>query len=511
MRVRIAKNIRQPVLFSYFLSDYSAKTEAILKKSKPLTSYHAKTKEYETVEEILEKIEEPIVEVIDERYELPKFERKTAGKYGYQQDAVEFARQTSNLLLNFGQGMGKSLTTMKIILDQRISKSLIICGQSNLQEEWLKDAEKHGLADTLNIRIVGEDTGASSLKKLKWLEQNKGTAGIDLINIEALRRIDIVKALNGKEYGCIVIDEVQSAKGWKAEQTKGVHALFRFYGQKRIALSGTPVLNSPLEFFSLLKFLGCLENTARTTFERYYGKWTFDFWGHFVCEGFRNIDKLAELLAPVICLVSKEELDLPPKYRELAPLKWEANEEYEALETIHGKSSAQLARAGFKSKAEVRVKMRILSSTAEPKKQYALERMQLGRLLLFSQWTTVLEDYARFLESKGIKYLYYHGKLSMKQRLEVLERWRTEEIPIMLMSVQCSRFGLNLQEATQILFVDVPTSLAIVDQCEDRAHRIGQEKAVHSRIAVCSSLDEEALNRVAFKQGGLDIVTESFE
>ena len=44
-------------------------------------------------------------------------------------------------------------------------------------------------------------------------------------------------------------------------------------------------------------------NTARTTYERYYGEWSLDFWGHYVCNGFRNLDELQELLKPIIAYV----------------------------------------------------------------------------------------------------------------------------------------------------------------------------------------------------------------
>ena len=118
-----------------------------------------------------------------------------------------------------------------------------------------------------------------------------------------------------EKYDCIVVDEVQSAKGWKAEQTQGLHELIRFPNQIRIALSGTPILNNPLEFFSFLKFYGLLDETARTTFEKYYGQWSFDYWGHYICTGYKNLEDLAELLRPVLCWADKAELKLIPKRR----------------------------------------------------------------------------------------------------------------------------------------------------------------------------------------------------
>ena len=78
-------------------------------------------------------------------------------------------------------------------------------------------------AEKLNFRIIGESTEATTVKKAEWIRANANVRGVDLINIEGLRNVRIVNAINAVGYDCIVIDEVQSAKGWKAAQTVGMH------------------------------------------------------------------------------------------------------------------------------------------------------------------------------------------------------------------------------------------------------------------------------------------------
>ena len=89
---------------------------------------------------------------------------------------------------------------------------------------------------------------------------------LDLINIEALRDVDIVGMLNQKVYDCIVLDEVQAAKGWQSEQTKGVHELTPYEGQVRIAMSGTPILNDLFEYFSVLRFFRYAKRNRKNNF-----------------------------------------------------------------------------------------------------------------------------------------------------------------------------------------------------------------------------------------------------
>ena len=78
----------------------------------------------------------------------------------------------------------------------------------------------------------------------------------------------------------------------------------------------------------------------------------------------------------------------------------------------------------------------------------------------------------------------------MKQRLAILERWKSGEGDALLLSLNASRYGLNLQETQQAIFLEPPTSPAILEQAEDRLHRIGQSKEVLSELLTASASDE---------------------
>lgn len=502
MIVRIARSTRMPTLYSYYISKFTDSTHEQIKKARPFSIYHRSMQEYEITPEIYKQLNETVDQTIDMRRSYPVFERNHAEKYGYQQDAVDFSHKTDSLFINFPQGTGKTLTALKILESHNVNRALIICGQGNLQEEWLKDAHKHNHT-AQQLLIVGGDTGVGNASKIKWLKGRKDCRNeVHLINIEALRAVAMPLTLNELRYDCIIVDEVQSAKGWKAEQTKGVHELTRYENQIRIALSGTPVLNSPLEFFSLLKFLGLLKDTARTTFERFYGEWGFDFWGHYVCKGFRNLDYLKELLTPALCYADKAELNLPPKTRYKTQLQWSEPARFKYLRKVYGMTIRRLKQEGFDTKPQVRAEMLFLSSIAQPKIDYVKNITE--KALVFSQYTQVLEVYEKELKNAGKRVLYYHGKLSMKQRLEVLERWANNEADILLLSLMTARYGLNLTQATRTIFLEPPTSLAILEQCEDRVHRIGQTKACRSDLLCCSELDEAALENIVNKQEAID-------
>jgi len=511
MNVTIERALKMPVLFSYFVDSFSEDTKAILDKNKPFAFFHKSTQKYEMTEEVFQKLSEKQEKFVDNRIELPKFEREHNEKYGYQADAVSFSFKTNSIFINFPQGMGKTLTALKIVEAHGHKKVLVICGQSNLQEEWLKDARKHNMIH-LNLNIVGMDTGAGTKKKVAWIEAHKDIDGIDLINIEALRNVDVTAALSEVQYDCMIVDEVQSAKGWKTEQTKGLNEIVSSESQYRIALSGTPVLNDPLEYFSLLKFLrvfrtgdGRLLDVSRTTFEKYYGEWAFDFWGHYVCKGFKHLEELSALITPIWCYVDKSELGLPQKTRKKINVQ-DIADEYNYLNTVYRMPIKSVRKKGFKTKSEIRSKMQFLSSTMPSKIEFVKNTAE--RQLVFSQYTQVLDVYYKELKDAGKRVLFYHGKLNMKERLQVLEDWSNNKADILLLSLMAARYGLNLTEASVTTFIEPPTSMPILEQGEDRAHRIGQEKEVNSYLLCSSNLDEEALENIQRKQESIDKLKE---
>lgn len=503
MKIRYAKSIKMPTLNSYFVSKFDEETLEKIKEKRPFSYYHSNLKEYEITLEVLKYIDFNYLEkVVDETVKYPIFERIYDEKYGYQKDAVVFARKTDNILINFPQGLGKSRTTMMIIDDRKFFKTLIICGQSNLQEEWIKDAIKHDYKELLNFNIIGEITEATSAKKAKWIKDNEYIKGVDLINIEALRNSKILAAINAVAYNCIVVDEVQSAKGWKAQQTIAMHEIKETKRQMRIALSGTPILNGPLEFYSVLRFLRQLDITARTTYERYYGIWGFDMWGHYYCKGVRNLNALKDLLTPVLAYISKDELNLPIKRRKKIKLSPIVNKQYSYLRKVNKMSGARMRKEGFTSKPQVRAEMQYLSSIANEKIEYIINLDK--KVLVFSQYVKALEKVQSELIAKEKKVLFYHGALNTSERLAILELWRENNYDVLLLSIMSARYGLNLTEATDVVFLEPPVSFAVMEQAEDRTHRIGQDKEVMSHLLVSTEIDESRLDNIVSKQDTIE-------
>lgn len=514
-----------PSPYSVYVSNFSEATLKFLRGPDVLARYHKQEQEYEITPEVYAAIKGNEF-VINELNSLPtkklyeEFVYHTDYKYQYQDDAVAFMRGKKNGLINFSQGTGKSFTTMKILVDQGCKRNLIITGVSNLQEEWLKDARKHHLpdgrsyAEALNMRIVATDPAAPVLKRIKYLqEQHKDEEMFtDLIGIESCRSVQITDAINALNYDAIVVDEVQSAKGMNAEQTQGLHDIRPFDSQLRLALSGTPALNDPLEYYSVLRFLRVLyyksqkEQCSRSAFNKYYGIWGFDYFGHYVCKGYRNLAQLKELIAPVLITAPKSLLNLPPKHRELVQLTVQ-NPRYEELSKLYRKGSKAVLKAGYKTIQQLGSELQLMTSTDESKISIIVDHIRQGnRPLVFSRFTEALDIVKKRVEELGYKVSYYHGKLSSKERLSVLEDWVAGADDVLLLSINTARYGLNLQQTQTALFLEPPTSPAILDQAEDRLHRIDQLKDVYSYILLGGYSDNDAYDSLRLKQEALSFM-----
>jgi len=122
------------------------------------------------------------------------------------------------------------------------------------------------------------------------------------------------------------------------------------------------------------------------------------------------------------------------------------------------------------------------------------------KILVFSQFVTMLTELKEVLQEAGIRFCYLDG--STKDRLGECNRFnRTPEIPVFLISLMAGGTGLNLTGADMVMHYDPWWNPAVEDQATDRAHRIGQKKTVYVMKMIASgSIEEKVLKLQRRKQ-----------
>ena len=312
-----------------------------------------------------------------------------------------------------------------------------------------------------------------------------------------------------------VIDEAQNIKNPQAKQTRAVK---KIKAPVRIAMSGTPVENRLLDYWSLLdfalpKFLG-----SRKHFNEHYGRPIQGEHDRRAAERFRR------LTAPFVLRRLKTDKsiisDLPDKVvqTEYCSLTAEQTALYQSIleENMRMVEAADstITRQGLILKLITALKQ-CCNHPAQFLKQDAAGFAQSGKgLLLHERLTSILENgdkaiiFTQYREmgellqgmirnSFGLTAPFLHGGVSTKARDEMVARFQGDgDCPLMLISIKAGGTGLNLTAANHVIHYDLWWNPAVEAQATDRAYRIGQERTVFVHRLVTERTFEEKIDEL---------------
>lgn len=311
-------------------------------------------------------------------------------------------------------------------------------------------------------------------------------------------------------YHLLILDEAQTVKNARSQ---GAEVVRRIDARHRLCLTGTPLENHLGELWSQFDFLlpGFLGNHQNFT---KYWRAPIEKQGDA-----QRRDLLARRVKPFILRRRKEEVarELPPKTIIVRKVELVGSQRdlYETVRVaMDVKVREEIASKGFnrsqivildallklrqvccdprlvKAKAAQKVKERAkleLLMTMLP------EQVEEGRrILLFSQFTSMLELIERELKSAGLGYVLLTG--DTRDREEQVRRFQAGEVPIFLISLKTGGVGLNLTAADTVIHYDPWWNPAAENQATDRAHRLGQDKPVFVyKLIVAGSIEEKII------------------
>jgi SNF2 family DNA or RNA helicase len=295
-------------------------------------------------------------------------------------------------------------------------------------------------------------------------------------------------------------------------------------------LTGTPLLNRPIEMFNLLKAINHPLGKVRTTFARKYcGAFLQTIYTRagikrFVNEqGATNLDQLRENIKDHILRRKKKEvLNLPPKIVttmecELTPewkkaydSAWEAYLDFLTQNPIPEKNidniimARQLVELQKLKQVCSRAKIsRIISDI-----QNAVEQDE--KVIVFSQYTETIRQISEKLKSEKVRNVTLTGADDMHERQKAIDGFQNDEnIKVFIANIKAGGIGINLTEASIVIFADMDWSPEIHNQAEDRAHRIGQEGTVNVYYYICpGTIEDDIIEILNAKKHVMDQVFE---
>ncbi len=416
---------------------------------------------------------------------------------------------------NFGgiladeMGLGKTIQALAFLstLDHRDSvvgtplrrrpPSLVVCPTS-LVWNWLAEAGRF----TPNLKVL-------ALHGPNRHELFPRIAESDLvITSYALIRRDADKYVD-TEFDTVILDEAQHIKN---RQTQNAQAVKAIQSQHRIVLTGTPLENSVLDLWSIFDFLmpGYL-GAAQDFRERYEIPITRE-------KSDAAQSRLARRLRPFMLRRLKREVaaDLPAKLEQVSYCELTADQQAVYTELLQASRREITDAVGAQGLARSRMiilnallrlrqvccDLRLLKldhvnpASASAKVDLFSELLEEvidggHRVLVFSQFVTMLHLLRDKLKSEEIDFCYLDGSTS--NRGEVVQQFQTNNVPVFLISLKAGGVGLNLTAADTVIHFDPWWNPAVEDQASDRAHRIGQTRVVTSYKLITRGTVEEKI------------------
>ncbi|HEX2939381.1 MAG TPA: DEAD/DEAH box helicase, partial [Ruminiclostridium sp.] len=400
-------------------------------------------------------------------------------------------------------GLGKTLQTIAFLLsakeeNQEHTISLIVCPAS-LVLNWESEIE-HFAPQLKALSIIGDAQQRINLIS-QIPEYDAIITSYDLLkrDIELYEKID---------FYCQIIDEAQYIKNAATQNAKAVKTV---QSQQRFALTGTPIENSLAEIWSIFDFLmpGYLRSHNR-------------FKQDFELPIMKNDDSgalsnLKKMLSPFILRRLKSNVlkELPPKTETVlyAGLDGEQKRLYVAnLAKIRSQLSSQMSSGEMKTGKVIVLAMltRLRQLCCDPSLCYDDYRGESSKLdlciqllessvlaghkvLLFSQFTSMLSIIEDKLKKLSISYYVLKGSTPKEDRAALTQRFNNDNTNVFLISLKAGGTGLNLTGADIVIHYDPWWNVSAQNQATDRAHRIGQMNSVQVYKLIAKDTIEEKI------------------
>ncbi|ADL04892.1 DEAD/DEAH box helicase [Lacrimispora saccharolytica] len=496
---------------TYRLPKYRALyLDSILKEGSGITLYRDQL--YKAVVRGMKSVE-------DSDFEIPKPLRQVLR--GYQKTGYRWLKTLDSYgfggILADDMGLGKTIQVIALLLDEAGKKehttSLIVCPAS-LVYNW--ENEFHIFAPSLKVVTVTGQAG-----EREALLMHKGEEDVLITSYDLLKRdIDLYKS---RFFRFQIIDEAQYIKNASTQSARAVKSID---AGNRFALTGTPIENRLSELWSIFDFL-------MPGFLFTYRKFKKEYEQPIVRDQEQTVlESLHRLIGPFLLRRLKKDVlkELPDKLETIVYSVFDKEQkelytanafllkqELERLEDRRGRDNIQILAA----------LTRLRQICCDPhlcynnykgesaKLETCMDLIRNGvegghKILLFSQFTSMLEIMEQRLKKEAVPYYMLTGATPKEERLHMVNSFKDDEIPLFLISLKAGGTGLNLTAADVVIHFDPWWNVAAQNQATDRAHRIGQEKQVSVFKLITKNTIEENILKLQESKKDLaeQIITE---
>lgn len=465
--------------------------------------------------------------------------------WNHQVECIKRAHDKNNFALLFDMGTGKSRTAIEVLRrkyhgEGRLLRTLILAPIA-VCENWKREFAMYSKINPVDIQVLTQDGKKRVKEFIKWAGDDLKRPKIFVTNYHATQMKDLFPLMQRYNFECVVVDESQRVKNPTGKMAIAVASLADKARYKFI-LTGTPILNSPMDLFMQWRILDggetfgknfygfraayCEdENARRQGTQGYFPKW-----------------KVRESMFPIIQekiqaksmrVMKNECLDLPPLVRQEIDVEMSAEQKriYKDLEREYiaflteSENEKRAITAQIAATKALRLQQ-VLSGyasiqTGEEVQFKDVPRANILRELLEDLtpnhkvvvWACFKQNYkmiGKICDSLKIKYVTLTGDDSVTEKNANMDAFRTEQdVRVMVANQSAGGVGVSLVEADYMIYYSKGFSLEADLQSEARNYRSGSEK--HSKITridlvARGTLDEMVNEALARKQNVAELI-----
>lgn len=403
-------------------------------------------------------------------------------------------------------GLGKTIQAIAFMSDIKEQGTSLVIAPSSLIYNWQEEIKKFA-PDLKTLVLAGQKEHRK--ERFELIENHD----VVITSYPLIRRdIEMYKRY---EFNCCILDEAQHIKNPSSLNAKSVKSLKSKY---RFTLTGTPIENSLTELWSIFDFIlpGYLQSQR---------KFSEEFEKPIVRDkDKKKLKKLTKSIAPFILRRKKADVlkELPKKIESkmICELSKKQRQIYDAyLFDMKEKIDKKISENGFeKSKFEILsyiTRLRqicchpgvfIENYTGTSGKFELLNELleelieSKHKILLFSQFTSLLSLIRQELEQRNISYNYLDGQTKVTERMDLVHEFNNSDKDVFLISLKAGGTGLNLTSADTVIHFDPWWNPAVEDQATDRAHRIGQLNSVNVYKLIAKDTIEEKIYKLQLRK-----------
>ncbi|HUF63009.1 MAG TPA: DEAD/DEAH box helicase [Verrucomicrobiales bacterium] len=415
----------------------------------------------------------------------------------YQLDGIAFAAGAGRAILADDMGLGKTVQGigMAELLARftGIQRVLVVCPAS-VKSQWRLEVQR------FSHRTVAVVMGKASERHAQY----EDGAFFTVCNYEQILRDHLV--IENVRWDLIILDEAQRIKNWEAKTSRVIKNLRSTFA---LVLTGTPLENRLEDLYSIMEFID--DRRLGPAYRFIHQHRQASDTGRVT--GYRNLDHVRERIEPVLLRRTRQgvALDLPPRSTEIVRIL--PTEEQSGMERASMMVVQSIIQKHFLTEMDLlRLQKTLLMARMACNSTFLVDKNPPGyssklerlaeiletlcgepqrKMIIFSEWTTMLDLVEPVLRDLGADFVRLDGKVPPKQRQNLVNSFQNRSECRAFLTTNAGSTGLNLQAADTVINLDLPWNPAILEQRIGRAYRMGQKRKVQVYILITEGTIEE--------------------